>query len=278
MIECLICGSRELFQRSFSLKGITGDPSDDLGKRRLISCGKCGYERNSDIENIQDAIRLQNHFDGQSFAVDSRQLRWPSRSFLVSKKINRLAPKGGCALDVGCNVGLNLKTLGSKWSRFGVELSKPLARIASKFVPATIYDIPIESLSVPDESFDLITAYAVIEHLYDPAVLVKKMHELLKPGGFVVIMTGDVESSIARKMGAAWPLYVSPDHVSFFSARALRLLLIKNGFQIICEDWRNAYFQDGLNKLWRKLLIKLCEVMGVLPKAYFDHYYIYAKK
>jgi len=277
MVKCFICGSRDLIRKSFSLPEYKKNSSNYL-LRNIISCINCGYERNSDVINMDDAIKLQEHFDNQPLIIDNRQLRWPSRPYLIAKKINLLMPNKGSVLDIGCNLGLNLKALGPDWTKYGVELSKPLANIASDFAPATIYDLPVEYLEIPDESFDLITAYAVIEHVYDPVDLVRRVYELLKPGGLAIIMTGDVESTLAKKMGRRWPLYISPDHISFFSARSLRKLLEEFGFRVVSEEWRNAYFADGLNIKLRKLFFKICEVSEFLPKAYFDHYYIYVRK
>jgi len=88
-------------------------------------------------------------------------------------------------------------------------------------------------------SFDVITAFAVIEHMSDPGFLLRWSFDHLKPGGILIVMTGDRESSTAQAMDADWPLYYSIEHLSFFSARSpesdgqiFRLPGLENGVAI----------------------------------------------
>lgn len=274
---CLLCGA-PVAERNVWVPTASYDVSAQRVQRRIGRCESCGYERNLDVWSVADAIRMQSHFDSQAPVLDVRQARWPSRAALVAAKINRLAPKRGRALDIGCNTGVNLKALGPGWERVGVELSAPLAQVARHQVPAQVHIRPVEEVDEPPASFDLVTCYAVIEHLFDPAAFVDRVHALLRPGGLLVLMTGDCESRLARQMGDGWPLRVSPDHVSFFSARSLRRLVDEKGFDLLSEEWRFMYFADGVGSRSRRLAMRLREIAGLSVPEEFDTYYLYARK
>lgn len=278
MRVCSLCGHPTLILRLLHVPSVSFVKDSPRQTRRIWSCTSCGYERRDDVTSVEDAIRLQSHFNGQPATVDIRQTRWPSRAALVAAKINRLAPEGGRALDVGCNTGVNLRALGSRWTRIGIELSIPLAQAATTFVPAKVHGTSIEAIDEPSESFDLVTAHAVIEHLFDPVGFIEKVHSLLRPGGLAVIMTGDRESKVACELSEEWPLYVSPDHVSYFSARSLRYVLEKAGFEIVSEDWRFAYFANGVGSIFHRAILKLMEIADLMPAGKYDHYYVYARK
>ena len=79
-------------------------------------------------------------------------------------------------------------------------------------------------------------------------------------------------------MDARWPLYLSPDHWSYFSSRSLGLLLETEGFVRVREEWRFMYTPDGVNRLVVNRLMKLAELLRVTTLPIHDHYYCYARK
>lgn len=275
--RCLVC-SNPTRLLTLRVPDRSFDVSASYTEKLISHCDHCGYERDESVRSLKQAVGLQSHFDQQALVTDESQARWPARAALVARTINRLVPAGGRALDVGCNTGTNLRALGGRWSKVGVEPSSPLAEVAERFSGARVHACGIENLAEPTGSFDLVTSHAVIEHLYDPVVLIARSAELLRSGGILVLMTGDRESRLAVKMGSAWPLYISPDHVSFFSARSLRLLLERHGFEVIRQEWRFMYFAHGIGSRIARSIVRSLELLGLNPPRLFDAYYIYARK
>jgi 2-polyprenyl-3-methyl-5-hydroxy-6-metoxy-1,4-benzoquinol methylase len=101
------------------------------------------------------------------------------------------ARQHGCQryLDFGAGVGSG----GILFARHGLEvtladISSTLLgfsqwRLALRGLPAASIDLKVGSL--PDSSFDLVTAMDVFEHLVDPIETVKRLWDTLKPGGFL---------------------------------------------------------------------------------------------
>jgi SAM-dependent methyltransferase len=79
------------------------------------------------------------------------------------------------------------------------------------------------------QTFDIITAIEVLEHMVDPLDGLKQIRHLLKPGGLFFFTTGNAQPFRARLL--SWE-YVAPDiHVSFFEPQTIARALTLAGFQ-----------------------------------------------
>jgi 2-polyprenyl-3-methyl-5-hydroxy-6-metoxy-1,4-benzoquinol methylase len=59
----------------------------------------------------------------------------------------------------------------------------------------------------------------VIEHLPDPSAAIALISRLLKPGGLLLLTTGNLDSPVARRQGIHYR-YCAPEiHVSLFNPR-----------------------------------------------------------
>jgi len=79
------------------------------------------------------------------------------------------------------------------------------------------------------QAFDVVTLWDVIEHVEDPAELLVRVRERLRPDGFVVIETGNYLSAGRIEMGAQWWCN-QVDHRWYFSPDTCMQLLEQVGF------------------------------------------------
>jgi SAM-dependent methyltransferase len=146
-------------------------------------------------------------------------------------------PTPGRVLDVGCAAGYFLKTMHEiGWQTVGVELSRQMASYAREELG--LPDVragSLESQDLPEQSFDVITFWDVIEHLEDPRPSLARAARLLKPDGIAVIETQNVESRFAKLMGKRWQHYKYEEHLYHFSPRTLPRLLESAGLRQI--EW-----------------------------------------
>jgi SAM-dependent methyltransferase len=242
-------------------------------------CEQCGHAKRLDMAGFQDNLKNQQRFfDSNAKRPEKRFARWPRRPALVASEVRRLTGKKGKTLDVGCGTGMWLAALGNGWQQYGVEISEKSASIARSFTNAEVYCGPIESYEAEEENFDLITAFALIEHLSEPRSFLEWAYEHLKTGGILVLMTGDRESKTALEMGESWPLYHCDEHVSFFSARSLTRLVEDVGFIVARKEWRFMYMPWGMGSPAFRLAQKLKEIMRLVTEPQHDHLYLYARK
>jgi len=107
---------------------------------------------------------------------------------------------GMCVLDIGCGPGtitLDLAALVAPGKVIGIENAEtPLlaarAEAAARADTATLFQIgDALNLSFADESFDVVHAHQVLQHLPDPVTALREMMRVCKPGGWVAARDAD---------------------------------------------------------------------------------------
>jgi SAM-dependent methyltransferase len=71
---------------------------------------------------------------------------------------------------------------------------------------------------------DVVVLLDVIEHLPEPHQTLSLCARRLRPGGIVVLTTGDFGSTLARMAGASWRLMTPPQHLWFFTRPSIERL------------------------------------------------------
>lgn len=84
-------------------------------------------------------------------------------------------------------------------------------------------------------SFDAITAGEIFEHLENPNLFLKGAHNILKPGGLLVLSTPNPNSIWERllTLNLSRKYFYTPDHFNLYPQRSLIRILERNGFKNI---------------------------------------------
>ncbi|MEW4563488.1 methyltransferase domain-containing protein [Bremerella sp. JC770] len=113
--------------------------------------------------------------------------------------IKSLAPKGAAVLDIGTGSGELLYVGRSHGLEMqGVEVDQAYAQFGRKSYGVKIINAPLRKAVLPDNHFDMVTLFHVLEHLPDPRMALSKVAATLKPGGHVLIEVPNVESLDTR--------------------------------------------------------------------------------
>jgi SAM-dependent methyltransferase len=140
----------------------------------------------------------------------------------------------GRLLDVGCAYGFFLHEMQSRgWQVEGVEISGTGKQYVQNTWGINVYPEPLENLDIPENSFDVITLFYLIEHVGDPLELLNKVNRILKPGGLILLRwphstpTVRILGPLSKKLD----LYHTPYHLYDFSPKTMKKLLTLSGFK-----------------------------------------------
>ena len=238
-------------------------------------------------------MRLIDHYGadgwGDEPTTDLLHRQLVARDVLAARLADRpgTADRPGMAarvLDVGCGDGSFLEHLAARIgdrrvSYVGVDYSEyQLAKAAR--LPYEFHKCDLgEGIPLPDGSVDLVHAAEIIEHLYDPDLLIEECARVLRPGGHLVVTTPNLHawynrvlflvgmqpifhetSTRSTEVGAGVLRRFKRDsrpvgHLRLFNRAALIDLLRREGFDTV--EIRGARFH-GVPRALRWLDTALC--------------------
>jgi len=140
------------------------------------------------------------------------------------------------AFELGCSTGGYLSKLAADgWDVVGVEPSESASNKARNS-GLTVHTGVLDSVTLPEGSFDSAAAWMVIEHVLYPATTLQQIHSLLKPGGQLLISVPNAGCWEPKVFRSAWYVWELPRHLHHFTANKIRGLLEQTGFTNIRID------------------------------------------
>ena len=149
--------------------------------------------------------------------------RWISGYFPKDKPIR--------TLEVGCGQGdfLNSIKNNPRFEGQGIDYAEaPLAYAKSQGLNVQKGDI--QSLGIPDASFDLVIAIHVLEHVHDLNRTLSEMSRILRPGGLLFAVCPSVTHFKSLMAGENWKYLGPPGHLWYLSPKTFAAFVLKNGF------------------------------------------------
>jgi SAM-dependent methyltransferase len=139
---------------------------------------------------------------------------------------------GGRMLDVGCGNGRFLTSMRRfGWAVEGVEFSEA-GVTAARLSDLKVHHGDLASAGFADDSFDLITARHVIEHIPEPHPFMAELVRVLRPRGRLVIET-PCSTALGRQwFNTHWYANDVPRHLFLFSPANLERLGTGHGLRM----------------------------------------------
>ena len=140
-----------------------------------------------------------------------------------------------CLIEVGAGFGTFCQELKSRnlFKRIiAIELVPDLADKCRERGIEEVIESGIEDVSLEEECADVIVSFEVIEHLFSPYDFLMKSHEILKPGGLLVLTCPNVSGfdlSILREKTHTF----DGEHINYFNPYSLDLLLKRCEFDVL---------------------------------------------
>lgn len=135
-------------------------------------------------------------------------------------------------LEVGCAFGFFLDVIQPYVKTFGIEVNESSRNHCIKHGHTILGSSVTKGLLNQPNRFDFIVLLDVIEHLENPVETIDILHQVLNPGGRILIVTGNIDGIYPRIAGKYWRLMTPPQHTFFFSKKTLSHLLKQAGFEI----------------------------------------------
>jgi len=194
--------------------------------------------------------KAQKFWDTQAKRFDGNDKQFESANLELIARVKKYLEPGDSVLDFGCGTGTKTIALAGvvrniKGLDFSAEMikvatiKKDEAKVANaSFVHGTIYDQDLKAAS-----FEKIVAFSIIHLLQDSEMTIRRIHELLKPGGMLIAETAcfrdrmnfktriEVNSYLLMKRLGIFPL-----HLNRFSVPGMERMINRNSFMIVNSE------------------------------------------
>lgn len=217
---CPLCGS-EVVRDAFT-KGIYN----------YLRCERCVtlFVSNPPSAAEIHALYSEDYYEAASLGVEDRK-GYPSymkaqesltKSFSRKLGIVRARVPVGRLLDAGAAYGTFLRLADLYYEGMGIEVSQYAASIARNVFGVDVKVASIEhSPPFPDDYFDVIVMWDIIEHLINPVDALKEACRMLKSEGYIFISTDDASNWLPRLLGSRWWALGAPLHLCHFSKQGM---------------------------------------------------------
>lgn len=172
--------------------------------------------------------------------------------------------KPGKVLDVGCGRGLLLNKLRERgWEPYGTELSEEAASYARDKLSLPVTTQALEEAGFPDNEFDAVILWHVLEHVRSPRAMLREISRILKPGGALLVAVPNFGSWEARWTGKHWFHLDVPRHLTHFTPLTLSRALDEAGMFLVSTNFFSTEYDF------------FSFVQSVQNKLGFGHNYLY---
>ena len=274
-MKCKFCASTKCYVK----KNIVSSINQEIYS--LYSCKNCMSfffnkdQHNISLENLYDDLSKKRGNFPEQFSPNKS---WQRQAKLICQLMEFPLTS---ILDIGCRTGDFLLHFDPKIKREGIELSRYFSSIAQNR-GLKIHRNFVENIKF-DYKFDVVTCYAILEHIEYPIKFLNKINTLINTGGLLVVLIPThqcLKRKWLDKIGGSWHMYSPPEHLNFFSRKFLDQYLNNRGFQLIHRFYSSGGMIDPFPKIKiiNKLAKKIVEIgdYGWLKKyAIFDHMYSY---
>lgn len=256
---------------------------------QIVRCNRCGYIYANPRWSNEQLIDAYESVEDATYVTERQGRELTFAKHLQGMEAHVGEADGRSLLDVGAYVGIFVETaLKNGWQAMGVEPSSWAAQEAKRAGLPIICGTQ-DSEELDGRSFDVITMWDVIEHVDDPSAEMAKAYGRLKPGGWLVVHTMDVDSLAARLLKSRWPWYMDM-HIHYFSQRTMRQMLEQNGFVVQWSGVQGRYltlsylgtrvqaWHSGLGRLVATTVEKSGLGKTAVPVSFGDLFTAYAQK
>ena len=231
-------------------KGRIKVPVITIGPHAVSRCDSCGlgFLDSHVHETGEDTVYDEGFYTSQNMVkVPSEGIR----ECLPKVRFVRKYRPTGRLLDVGCGLGYFLAAAQQEgFTVCGMEESGWATEYIRKEFGFPVWPAPLETSALEGGSLDVCTMWQVIEHVPDPLAVLRKIRDLLKAGGVLIMETRNHRGFDAKMLLERWGGWALPYHLWHFDPASLRLLSETAGFRVLrLKVHKSDYVKKNLRKI-----------------------------
>jgi SAM-dependent methyltransferase len=177
-------------------------------------------------------------------------------------------------LDIGAGNHSPSKTLQifPNCTYYGLDLNKEYSYSVQDIEVMTgFYEMDLTKLEfdvIPNQFFDYINIAHVIEHLYNGDIVIERLAEKLKPGGYIYLEYPGEKSTRLPSMKGSLNFHDDTTHVRVYSVAELQNVLEKKGFKVMDKGMRRSWWY--IAALPARMLLALFSKKGLQGNLFWD--------
>lgn len=172
------------------------------------------------------------------------------------KYFHRRLPSANTFLDIGCGEGYFCRHASKDFHTIGIDISQEALILAKEHSPQTLFMAASAMGEIPlkDNSVDIVVSCDVLEHLAQPALLLKEIHRILKPSGLSLLSTPNSDSLGKKLKKEKWFGYCDKTHISIYPDSTWKELMKESCLTVISAG--SDFFWDIPYPIYLPLLLQ----------------------
>ena len=209
-------------------------------RANYFRCNFCGTIFQQPLPTLDEMMDYANtEYSGGLYKdyLDANELKYATFEYRLDKVMEAFRKQNHLGmspriLDVGCSNGRFIEVaIRNGIDAWGLELSENAIAAAAPDTRARIFHgdaNKIESMGI--EKFNIITAFDLIEHLFDPISFLNSLSKIVAKNGILVMTTPDASSFVRLAMGKNWSMLQPFQHTILLSRKASKILMQKTSY------------------------------------------------
>jgi 2-polyprenyl-3-methyl-5-hydroxy-6-metoxy-1,4-benzoquinol methylase len=255
-IQCPVCSSP-------SIKAVL-DVKDHSVSGKFFSIWECADCLLRFTQDAPDENSIGKYYQSENYISHTNtskgfinQLYQVVRKRTLKQKRNLICKvtgkTSGTLLDIGSGTGAfvnEMKTHG--WNVTGLEPDEGARKVAKESFHSDLKSTD-ELFRLPENFFDAITLWHVLEHVHELHKYIEKFKRLLKKDGRLIIAVPNYTSFDASIYKEYWAAYDVPRHLYHFSPLSMKALIEKKGMKIVGYKpmWFDSFYVSFLSSQYK---------------------------
>ena len=254
--HCPVCGSDKIAP-ALTVKDFTVSKENYA----VWHCRNCSFRFTQDVPD-QSSIapyyqseEYISHTNTGKGIINNLYHKVRKRTLVTKRKLVQKVTglRKGNILDVGAGTGAFLNEMkAALWNTTGLEPDTGAREMANNLHGLELNSIE-KLFDLPQDNYDAITLWHVLEHVHELNKYVEHFKKLLKANGKLIVAVPNYTSHDAADYNEYWAAYDTPRHLWHFSPASMKVLMEKHGLKIIsCKPmWYDSFYVSLLSSKYK---------------------------